>query len=51
MHRRRMRVDGYSDGLNDRPAKHSDAEYQRSWRRGRERRLELEQRGGEVDGG
>ena len=40
--RRRMRQAGYADGLAGRPAKWSDAEYQVSWRRGRERRLELE---------
>lgn len=39
--RRRMRGDGYADGLAGRPAKYADAEYQASYRRGRERRAEL----------
>lgn len=33
---RQMRNQGYADGAAGRPARSIDADYQRSWRRGRE---------------
>jgi hypothetical protein len=35
-YRRQMREQGYSDGIAGRKARWVDAEYQRSWRRGKE---------------
>ena len=34
----KLREQGYDDGKAGRPAAHVDADYQRSWRRGREAR-------------
>jgi hypothetical protein len=43
--RLKMRQDGYADGRAGRPARHLDAEYQASYRRGLEaRRLDQEGR-------